>query len=89
MDTWERVLQVFVPDRTTRLQVHNETRQQLFLIITGALLLATSLAFNSMMLSIVGLVSPEHKVPANIVYFLGMVVLTVSLSVWLKLHWQM
>lgn len=67
--------------------IQREARQQIFLILTGSLTLATSLAFNEMMNSFIRLLAPANRLPSQVFYFTGLLVVTVLVAILLKLSW--
>lgn len=74
-------------DQTQRAALWQETKEQTYLIITGSLTLATTLAFNQLAIHMVSNVSPRYRFLAQLVYFMMMILATVFLAVLMKVFW--
>jgi hypothetical protein len=64
-----------------------ETKQQTFLIVTGSLTLASTLAFNQLAVHVVDEIGGERKILVQFLYTLGMMVITILIAVFLKVYW--
>lgn len=83
----EALEQANVEKKIQRQLLVEESKQQTFLIVTGSLTLATTLAFNQLAVHIVDEIGAERKILVQFLYTLGMMVITITMAVFLKVYW--
>jgi len=72
----------------TGTNLKNETRNQVYLLVTGTLAVMVSLAGNELAVQMLNKVAPKRRIAVQALYFVGIFVATIVVAVLLKLNFQ-